>query len=514
MNMRSVGRNRINRCVDTASANLARFTWMAPTSGLAAASFIASCCGCWAPTAAQGQQPVNPPPGAVTPAAPASASPAATPAEAAVLPVCTIDLALTGQMKDILANALIRSLKLPKRDVTLFLDGASDRYTNGQELLTATAVHFKIAQDILASKVEKFKHCNCSHGPLGPVHHAHLYFDPHVHPDCNIDLANAGNMKDIVSNTLILGLNIPQPDVGAFLHGAQDRYDDGQDLLAATAVHFKLSENLLAAEVKKFKHCNCKHGGVIDGVPEVLPGMQDDGLPVSKFAKDVTLHVVLHEIGHAVIREFDIPVLANEETTADAFATYYLTTYLPDRAVDVLVARTTSLMIEASESPSVDWRGEHDDDARRAYQIAALAVAADPVKYKPVADVVTMSARDIEKAQDYGGEVRRSWRRVLAPLWMPDGATSPMARTSFGDGSAFLIRLCEDGPGIKSELVRDIESALSRFDWHSQVTVDFVDSNGKAGWNRSRRTVTVYTGYIRRFIRQGSIEISPTSGLK
>ncbi len=222
---------------------------------------------------------------------------------------------------------------------------------------------------------------------------------------------------------------------------------------------------------------------------------------VSQFAKNVTLNVVLHEIGHALIREFDIPVLANEETTADAFATYYLTTYMPDRAVEVLSARVTSLMIEAGESSETGWSGEHDHDGRRAYQIAALAIAADPVKYKKVAQIAKMSEEDIEDAVDYGSEIRRSWRRVLKPLMMPEGLESTEARVQFDNQNEFLTALC--GPPGSNSLAREIESALRRFDWHSQVTVRFIDGEGGAGWNRSNRTITVNSQYVRRFIEQG-----------
>jgi len=316
------------------------------------------------------------------------------------------------------------------------------------------------------------------------------------HP-CEVDLELTGVMSDLISNAAIRGLQIPEAQVAAYLTEAKTRYATGPELLAAAAARFKVDQAVLAAEVEKFKHCNCwrDDGGPVlgdDGEPNNSPVVE-----VTTFARDVTLHVVLHELGHALIREFDIPVLANEETSADAFATYYLTTYMPDRAVAVLTARTTSLMIEALESPEPDWTGEHDHDGRRAYQIAALAVAADPVKYAPVAAVVGMSEGDIEDAGDYGAEIRRSWRRVLAPLWMPEGLKSDEVSVEFDSESVFINSLCAGG------LAGEIETALRRFDWHSQVSVRFVPGDGGAGWNRSRRTITVHSGYVRRFVDQG-----------
>jgi hypothetical protein len=316
---------------------------------------------------------------------------------------------------------------------------------------------------------------------------------PVVAHECDADLALTGVMSDIISNAMVQGLKRPETEVAAYLKEAKTRYATGPELLTAAAAHFKVDEAVLGAEVAKYHHINCMDSG--DG--EAGAALPDDGLPVPAFAKDVTLHVVLHEIGHGLIREFDIPILGNEETMADAFATYYLTTYLPDRAVDVLTARVTSLMIEAKEAPGDDWAGEHDHDGRRAYQIAALAVAADREKYAPVAAVVGMSAEDISDARDYGAEIRRSWRRVLGPLWMPEGTVSNEARVVF-ENKGFVGRLCSDG------LAHEVETAIRRFDWHSQVTVRFVDGDGGAAWSRESRTVTVNSGYVRRFIEQGA----------
>lgn len=217
------------------------------------------------------------------------------------------------------------------------------------------------------------------------------------------------------------------------------------------------------------------------------------------FAENVLLHVVLHEIGHGLVREFDLPILGNEETMADSFATYYVIRYLPDRAVEVLDARVASLMIEAREVPREEWSvtGEHNNDARRAHQIAALAIAADADKFRPLAENLGMTENDISRAQDYGSEIHRSWRRILQPLFMPDGMQSNEARIRF-DPSSDLVGEIRQG-----RLVGEVETALRRFDWHSQVTVAFIQGDGGAAWNRSQRTITVNTEYMRRFIRQG-----------
>jgi hypothetical protein len=325
---------------------------------------------------------------------------------------------------------------------------------------------------------------------------------------CSVDLRNSGHMKDIVSNALHSGVMRPEADVRDFLRNAESTYATGPDLLRAAARHFKIDEAAMATEVERFRHVNCAHGPVADSRPtapgDSRPADRSGGgaaLEVSSFARDVTLHVVLHELGHALIREFDLPVLGNEETMADAFATHYLTTHLPDRAVDVLKARTASLMIEAREVSRAEWpvNGEHDNDARRAFQIAALAVAADPAKYASVAKVVEMSDRDVQKARDYGAEIHRSWRRTLAPLWMPDGMRSKEARL-----------LCDSESGLADSLKSvglgpELETIITRFDWHSQVTVRFVAGAGRAGWSRSTRTISVSTAYIRRFVEQGKI---------
>jgi hypothetical protein len=272
----------------------------------------------------------------------------------------------------------------------------------------------------------------------------------------------------------------------------------GDDLLKAAAEHFKIDQKRLAALVDHWRHINCKHA-MIPGyaVPDNAPLL--DPVPVSVFAADVTLHVVLHELGHAVIREFDLMVLDNEEAMADAFATHLLTEHFPEQALSAISARVRSLMIEANEEPRDKWsvRGEHHNDARRAYQIAALAIAADKENYAGVAKIVGMSKEDIDNARDYGSDIHRAWRRTLSPLMMPAGKVSKLFSVVADQSTRAFVAAGE--PSLAST----ITNAFQRFDWHSRVKVEFVRSKGKAGWNRSRRTVTVNSEYLERFIAQG-----------
>jgi len=320
---------------------------------------------------------------------------------------------------------------------------------------------------------------------------------PPALPACEMDLRKPQVMSDIVSNVLLRVENKPESDVKAFLKVAEPRHATGEDLRKAAADHFKIDQKRLEELVEHWRHINCDHAAIPGyAVPDVVFAPP---VPVCAFAADVTLHVVLHELGHAVIREFDLMVLGNEETMADAFATHMLTEYFPERAHAAITARVTSLMIEADEVPRDKWtvRGEHDNDARRAYQIAALAIAADKKKYASIAEIVGMSERDINKARDYGADIHRAWRRTLTPLLMPADKRSTEARIRADGATQAFVEAGEPS------LLSTIESAIKRIDWHSQVTVDFVGGDGGAAWSRSDRTIKVNGDYLRRFIAQG-----------
>jgi hypothetical protein len=300
-------------------------------------------------------------------------------------------------------------------------------------------------------------------------------------------------MSDILSNALTQGMGEEESKVQEFLKSHRDKYKTGNELAVAAASAFDVKQETLSAAIEKYRHINCTHEGGGES-------FDSDG-KISEFAHNVLTHVVVHEMGHALVREFGLPTLGNEETLADAFATYYIVTKLPDRALPILDARVSSWMIEAAEVPREKWtvKGEHNSDARRAYQVAALAIAHDADKFAPLAKLVDMDEDEVQDATDYGAEILRSWRRILRPLWMPDGERSQYAKVTIDEGSIFA------GAIKGMELDQEFAKHFGSFDWHSEVTIHFASGKGGAGWNRSKRTITVHDEYIHRFNTQGTL---------
>src|SRR5688500_15462901 len=91
--------------------------------------------------------------------------------------------------------------------------------------------------------------------------------------ECSVDLARAADMKDIVSNALLRGPHRrAEPEVRAFLAGAEGRYATGPEVLRAAAAHFKINEAVMAAEVERVKHVNCPNDPVAEGAPAATGG--------------------------------------------------------------------------------------------------------------------------------------------------------------------------------------------------------------------------------------------------
>ena len=106
-----------------------------------------------------------------------------------------------------------------------------------------------------------------------------------------------------------------------------------------------------------------------------------------------------------------------------------------------------------------------------------------------------------------GGRTNIDWDRAChtCGVYSPDGSGASRRSLWFQTAARRVTSFESDREQIQtSSIAKEVESIAKTFDWHSQVTIFFIEGDGGAGWNRSRRTITVYSQYVERFIKQGA----------
>jgi hypothetical protein len=215
-------------------------------------------------------------------------------------------------------------------------------------------------------------------------------------------------------------------------------------------------------------------------------------VPLSQATQDALLHVVAHEMGHAMLREFDLPVLGPEEDIADDFATVYIHLMLPDRAGAIIAARARQNM---ADGQTAGMFSEYRSDDQRAGRSVCLLYGLDPDRHANLAASFGLDGDDAADCRDFAPEVGRSWRRVIADHRMPDTARVTEVGSDFADTPT--ARAVQD-----SGLMEPAYQLLAGIDWHSRITLAIQPCDDGSTWSRNGRRITICESYIQRFEEQ------------
>lgn len=213
---------------------------------------------------------------------------------------------------------------------------------------------------------------------------------------------------------------------------------------------------------------------------------------LSQATMDALVHVVAHEIGHAFLREFDVPIIGPEEAIADDFATVYVYLTFPERAFGIITARADQNLADGEK---VGRFSEYMDDDLRAGRSVCLLYGLDPERYESLVQRYGMTDADASACRDFGPEVGRSWRRLIDARRLPAEARVTEVRLT-GDEIP-LARLIAD-----SKLNEMAYRLLSAIDWHSLITLSWEECEGETGWSRNGRKITICDAYVERFEEQ------------
>ncbi|MGD1923083.1 MAG: DUF4344 domain-containing metallopeptidase [Paracoccaceae bacterium] len=201
-------------------------------------------------------------------------------------------------------------------------------------------------------------------------------------------------------------------------------------------------------------------------------------------------HTLWHEAAHALISEFELPVIGQEEDAADTFATLWM---LADedaerleRLLDVaeLWLISHELSEEGGEAPI--YYGEHDLDAQRGLRVLCFIAGEGPGRAH---DLISEWGLPQDRAEscEYDYELAlEGWEALLEPFWLPEDTRPTRIRVRYGQGDSPWREILEQD-GLLDYVA---ESLAKTYDLDRGLTVE-ASSCGEANafWDPQDRKI-------------------------
>ncbi|MBG1231752.1 DUF4344 domain-containing metallopeptidase [Aestuariivirga litoralis] len=138
-------------------------------------------------------------------------------------------------------------------------------------------------------------------------------------------------------------------------------------------------------------------------------------IDADSFVEGSLYFVVYHELGHAMVSEFNLAVVGREEDAVDGLATKLMTPDEDETTPDYLLGAMKSWFLFGSMTKVNDiaWWDEHGTDSQRAFRIACLLYGADAKKFTDIADTVKLPEERRARCEHESQMNSTSWDTLL-----------------------------------------------------------------------------------------------------
>ena len=132
-----------------------------------------------------------------------------------------------------------------------------------------------------------------------------------------------------------------------------------------------------------------------------------------QYATGAILFTLMHEMGHALIGEMDIPVVGREEDAADEFATMILLDAGP-QGHEILGSAADWFGVMSRNQKDLAFWDEHSLDQQRLFNILLLMYGHSPDTYGSIVSQVVPRNRMAKALHEYKIKEHR-WNKLLTP---------------------------------------------------------------------------------------------------
>jgi hypothetical protein len=143
----------------------------------------------------------------------------------------------------------------------------------------------------------------------------------------------------------------------------------------------------------------------------------ESGLSIEEATMDVVTHTILHELAHALINIYDLPIVVKEEDAADALATLLLIELFED-GQEIAITAADIFKLESNDIKDfeeADFWDEHSLDIQRYYNTLCLIYGSAPKKYSELLEDADFSDEKAEQCIDDYQQLYFSWATLLKP---------------------------------------------------------------------------------------------------
>ena len=142
-----------------------------------------------------------------------------------------------------------------------------------------------------------------------------------------------------------------------------------------------------------------------------------DGVTAHSALVGPMLEVFLHEVGHALFHQLQIPILGREEDAADQLAAFLLLHFDKRAARDAVlgVAWMYAYDIKRAEVKPSSFAGVHALDAQRFYNLLCLAYGAEPELFRDLVEKKYLPERRAGNCEDEYGQVAYALQTLMGP---------------------------------------------------------------------------------------------------
>jgi hypothetical protein len=216
-------------------------------------------------------------------------------------------------------------------------------------------------------------------------------------------------------------------------------------------------------------------------------------IEIDDFIEGNLYFTAYHELGHAFVSEYELPIAGREEDAVDRLAAWLMTPE-DDSPPDYLMGAIRGWFMTNAEISldEIAWWGAHGTDGQRAYQLACMLYGANPEAHRNVAEIVELPDDRREACEYEAAENERVWKQFLSDHMRPNGesgankqdVTIVYASTEeYEDDAAYLRKL---------GLMEDIAKVMTE-DYRFQPGIKLEArecGEANAYWSSENRTLT------------------------